>query len=176
MPARPVRKTPLWAKALGWAILGGLGWWICMNPKVLIYLGMVALLCGLLMWDSRREERRMAALKQFLAEVREGESICTFARSFDWRHTDTWILRAVYEEMSEWFPNVPIRRTDRWADLRIDLEDLNEFLIYDIAFRARRSMDNPDQNPLWGKVHTVGDIVAFLEHQPRLADAAPAAA
>lgn len=176
MPAVPEQETPRWAKALGWALLGGVVWWVYVNPAALSFLGAMALLWGAAMWNGRREERRRAVLKRFLAEVREGESLCTFARSFERRSVDTWILRAVYEEMSRWFPGVPIRRTDRWADLGIEIEDLNEILIYDIALRARRSMEGAEHNPLWGEVRTVGDIVAFLEGQPRLAEPIPARA
>jgi hypothetical protein len=87
---------------------------------------------------------------------------------------DTWIIRAVYEEFSRFVAvdgrPISVRPEDRWKeDLKIDSEDLDD-LARDIAFRARRSMDGCEQNPLWGKVKTVSDIVTFLTHQPRIVE------
>lgn len=44
---------------------------------------------------SRREALRLARM----AQGRAGESICQFARSIDCRRVDTWVVRAVYEEL-----------------------------------------------------------------------------
>ena len=63
---------------------------------------------------------------------------------------------------------VPVRRQDRCEkDLRIDPDDLDD-IARDAAFRARRSMEGVEKNPLYGQVQTVGDLVSFLEHQPRI--------
>ena len=51
--------------------------------------------------------------------------------------------------------------------LDLDREDELDMLD-DIAFRARRSMENTEYNPLLGRVHTVADVVRFFEHQPKL--------
>jgi hypothetical protein len=42
--------------------------------------------------------REVESLRQRSAS-RAGEAICQFARSFDVRQTDTWVLRAVYEAL-----------------------------------------------------------------------------
>lgn len=55
----------------------------------------------LYMCDKRREERLVAD--------RQGESIGSFARSFDYRAIDTWIIRAVYEEL-QFYCRYPILR------------------------------------------------------------------
>lgn len=105
-----------------------------------------------------------------LAAERPGESICTFARSFDRRTVDTWILRAVYEELQPYgeFGGVtmPLRASDDLEEvLGIDAEEL-ETLVEDIAHRACRSLDRYDRNPFYGRITTVGDLVWFFENQP----------
>lgn len=107
--------------------------------------------------DSRRTKRE--------AESRRGESICGFARSFDRRVIDPWIIRGVYEEFSYLYP---VRASDRfWDDLGVDEEDLDDSLL-DIAERIGRSLDDAEANPMWAKVVTVGDLVLFLQGQPKL--------
>ena len=104
-----------------------------------------------------------------LAASRAGESICTFARSFDRRSVDPWVIRAVYEEFRAFFDGVlPIRATDRIADdLYMDWEDFND-LAEDAAFRAGRSLKHLEQNPLAAEqIGSVGDLVLFLSHQPK---------
>ena len=98
-----------------------------------------------------------------VAKIRRGESICEFARSFDYRSIDTWIIRAVYQELSEQFP---IRASDRLEnDLHIDGEDLDDTCRL-IARRSGRSLQRWEDNPLFGSVRTVRDLVLFLHHQP----------
>jgi hypothetical protein len=100
-----------------------------------------------------------------IAEARKGESICQFARGFDRRRIDTWIIRAVYEEFSGAFP---LRSSDRFnEDLRIDGEDLEDGAIR-IAQRTGRALDGYERNPMFGKVKTLRDMVMFFHHQPLL--------
>ena len=111
--------------------------------------------------------RRLAQL----SAQRPGESICTFARSFDYRTVDTWAIRAVFEELQPCcrfkHGTMPLRATDNFDhDLRIDGEELDA-MAEDMAFRAGRSMENTVENPLYGKVSTVSDLVLFLVNQPR---------
>lgn len=116
---------------------------------------------------SRREALRLARM----AQSRAGESICQFARSIDCRRVDTWVVRAVYEELQRSLSAVvavPLRLTDHLqSDLRLDADDLDD-LVSDMAQRARRSLADTSANPLFGKVTTVGDLVEFLQAQPRL--------
>jgi hypothetical protein len=117
----------------GWPILAtmisGLAYWICRQPYVLLLL----VPAGVLVYFQQVSERR--ALK-CLAASRRGETICNFARSFG-RQTDTWIIRAVYEELTRFLTikgqTLPVRREDRCEkDLKIDPEDLDD-LAQDIA-------------------------------------------
>lgn len=116
---------------------------------------------------SRREALRLARM----AQSRAGESICQFSRSIDCRRVDTWVVRAVYEELQRSLSvavAVPLRVTDHLQrDLRLDADDLDD-LVVDMAQRSRRSLVDTSANPLFGKVTTVGDLVEFLQVQPRL--------
>ena len=101
-----------------------------------------------------------------LSEDRKEESICTFARALPAREHDTWVVRAVYEELSS-LVRVPIRPNDALEkDLNIDPEDQDEAAL-EIARRAGRSMDNTKGNPLFGRVVTVADMIEFFEQQPK---------
>ena len=168
MPAAPVHKM----RPLGWvilpALLGGLGCYFYGHPYHLLFI----IVAVVIVWIGTIIDSRY---KRGLAASRKEESICDFVRSFDWRKSDTWILRAVYEELTRFLSvdgkPVPVRQSDGYEkDLKIDPDDLDD-LFLDIAFRARRSTDNCKRNPLYGKVKTVADIVTFLEHQPRLPNA-----
>jgi hypothetical protein len=164
MPPRPSRVTPV--SILGTAALGnGLLYLLYRFPvPVLLSCAAFAVLGVIGTIPYRREVTR-------LAREREGESTCTFARSFDYRNLDTWILRAVYEELQRWCSagrlTFPLRATDRLEDLSIDLEELWETVVPDIAYRTGRSLDNTKQNPLAGKVVTVHDLVMFFSYQPK---------
>jgi len=120
---------------------------------------------------NRREGRRLDAM----AKARGAESICSFARSFDTRQTDTWVIRAAHQELQRWLhslrPDFPVCATDALlADLRIDPDDVED-LALDIAARSGRSLDQAEHNPYYGKVYTVSDLVLFMNAQPRTASA-----
>ncbi|MGC3980199.1 MAG: hypothetical protein QM808_02975 [Steroidobacteraceae bacterium] len=106
-----------------------------------------------------------------LAASRKGESICEFARSFDERSVDTWVVRAVYEQLQEHLGSkyqIPIRASDVFGqDLPIDSEDLDMDIASEIAQRTARSMDKMEANPLYGKVKTAADLVHFFNAQPK---------
>jgi acyl carrier protein len=152
MPPAQIHKAPWWA-------------WPLLPPLLLI-----AALCipiGWLLGAKERGRRRKCYLE------RSGKSLYTFVREFNVRNTDTWILRAVYEALSKHLQldgqPFPIRANDRWKeDLQIDSEDLDMDLLPEIAQRAGRSLQDTKANPFFNKVKTVRDLVAFLEHQPRL--------
>ena len=81
---------------------------------VLVWIQMV--------WDTKS--------RRLLAASRQDESICEFARSFD-RKTDTWLIRAVYEEVSRHLSvdgrDISVRRQDRFEkDLWLDSEDMDD--------------------------------------------------
>ena len=159
------RATKPWAYPVLALALAGIGYYIYRHPYILFFLVAV----GAAAWLSAILERRH---RRQIALSRPGLTICDFAKSFDHRRTDTWILRAVYEEISGFLiidhQPLPIRADDQWEeDLKIDPEDLDD-LAADIALRARRSMEDVKLNPLYGKVRTIRDIVSFLGHQPML--------
>jgi hypothetical protein len=167
MPILPVRKVPWFA----WGFLGmlifGCGILPFFRPQTLLLMGAI----GIAVWIGTIGNTRFL---RRLALARSSESICDFARSFDRKKLDPWIIRAVYEELSRFLSvdgkPIAVRAKDRCEkDLRIDPEDLDD-LGQEIAFRAGRTMDSTKQNPYFGKIHTVGDLVAFLEHQPHQRD------
>lgn len=95
-----------------------------------------------------------------IAGERRSDSICSFARAFERRQVDPWVVRAVYEAYSVSFP---VR-----ADDVLD-QELVDFDAADIAERAGRCLERVEENPLFGRVSTAGDLVRFLSLQPRLA-------
>lgn len=106
-----------------------------------------------------------------LAAARNGEDIGVFARLADCRENDTWVVRAVYEQVQLYLrPEMeafPLRWSDRFAeDLRIDEEDLEDIIAPEVAERTGRSLALTGSNPFNGRVRTVGDLVRFFNHQP----------
>ena len=105
-----------------------------------------------------------------LAGERQGDSICRFARSLDFRRLDTKVVRAVHNELQELFsfvcPGFPVRSTD-YLDRDYKLDPLEvEDLISNLAARCNRSLEHCEKNPHYGKVATVSDLVEFLSNQP----------
>ena len=136
----------------------GLIWWYW--PASLIALEGIVVAIFLASAVSEPHDRPRAA-------DRPGESICTFVRALDYRAIDTWIIRAVYEELNkDW--NLPIRPSDRFSEdfgiVDEDLDDLAEVA----AYRCGRSLEDTASNPMADKVVTVRDLILFLGHQPRL--------
>lgn len=123
---------------------------------------------ALLFWESSRRDKHRVA--EFLAE-RKGESICDFARAFDTKTVDTWVIRAVYEEiqalLGDAWRDVPIRADDNlMKDLDLDDEDIDMSLIDAIAQRTGRSLDDYEQNSMYGKIYTARDLVMLFNGQP----------
>lgn len=130
----------------------------------------VLLFCGLFL-VVRKETRRDKEHLRRLARKREGESICEFARDFDLRQIDTWIVRAVYEQLQRQLTHVhpafPLRAADRLKeDLLLDDDDLDLDIVEEVEQRTGRSLDGSNANPYFGKVMTVADLVYFFQAQP----------
>lgn len=108
---------------------------------------------------------------QTLSDERKDESICNFARSFNCKEMDTWIIRATYEEVQKYLSRdifVPLRASDHLTDdLHIDEEDLED-IGSAIAARAGYDMKDTKGNPLYGKVKTIKDLVLFFTHQQKI--------
>lgn len=108
-----------------------------------------------------------------LKQGREEESICTFARHFERYEVDTWVIRAVYEELADYCPEMPIRPTDNiFDDLCIDSDDFEmdfkDDIVGSIAKRCGRSLEKYQYNPYFGKGDTVEGLVHFFNNQPKL--------
>lgn len=140
--------------------IGAAAWAAVLNLPFRWAVGISLVVCVLFaVYDGARLKR--------LRHERRADSICTFARALPARHHDTWVVRAVYEEFSD-CAEAPLRPSD---DLEkfcgvVD-EDLDDAVIR-IAQRAGRSVEDASGNPFRGKVTTVADVIAFLEHQPEL--------
>ena len=105
-----------------------------------------------------------------LIKERSNEDIGTFTRSLNYRNIDTWIIRAVYEEISNelgYDKPLPIRPSDNLEkDLKLDDEDL-EYILTHIFARVEISVENIEKNLYYGKIETVGDIIHFCNYQPK---------
>ena len=100
------------------------------------------------------------------------EDIGTFARAFD-RRGDWFsphVVRAVWDALEPYVTlggsRVPVRPTDRIdEDLHIDWDDI-ELMLSEVANRTGRSIEGIEENPWYGRVRTVGDMVRLLSAQP----------
>jgi hypothetical protein len=50
----------------------------------------------------------------------------------------------------------------------MDVDDLEEGGLRELAVRTGRTFENLPANPLYGRVLTVGDLVEFFGHQPHV--------
>lgn len=115
-----------------------------------------------------RHNRRLRRL----AAERAGEGICTFARAFPRRSVDPWIIRAVHQGVQPWCAFrgglLPVRADDPLDGLLGMVDEDVDDLVMEVATRAGRSLDGAERNPVRA-VATVGDVVRFVSHQPRIA-------
>jgi hypothetical protein len=133
-------------------------------PMLGILVAGIALVSTILGIANNRRLRRLAA-------ERQREDIGTFARSFDRRASDPWVIRAVWDAFVPYvsFPGgrLPLRASDCLdEDLRIDPDDV-DILVREILARVGRTPEALERNPLTGRVRTIGDVVAFVNHQPK---------
>jgi hypothetical protein len=164
----PTRGSGLLLAGLAAALVTGAAWLLLREPAIL------ALICvsgGVLAGWARHDALRRARVLRALAAERAGESICTFARSFERRGVDPWVIRAVHEELAFCYRlgdrlAVPIRAADLLTELGMDGDDLDD-AVGDVAWRTGYSLRVTRNNPLYGRVRTVGDLVRFFNHQPR---------
>jgi hypothetical protein len=158
-------RTRHWPAWIALAILACVPVYFLLNHPVATRLLIVSLF-GLSIVEHRRDTARL----RVLAEARSGESICKFVRSFERKEIDTWVVRAVYEQLQQYLGGtipVPIRATDRLTeDLPIDTEDLEMDLMVQIAQRTGRSLTRTTANPYYDRVRTIGDLVLFFNAQP----------
>lgn len=124
----------------------------------------------LIAFSTKRDRARLVSLA---ASRSSGGGICSFARNFDLRHVDPWVVRAVYEEVSGYFKglgfNVNIEADDDLVvDLGIDPDEIDMHLATDIAARAGRSFETYRANPFYRATNTVRGLVMFFNAQPRV--------
>jgi hypothetical protein len=141
--------------------------WFWSLRTILIAAGVVTVVGVMSSVLLRRQRMRLARI----AASREGECICQFARSFDRRSVDTWVIRAIYEtlqrELSFAHPSFPIRASDRLDELLSDADDLDMEIAPEVARRSLRRFDNLADNPYYGKVQTVADLVVYFNVHPK---------
>lgn len=134
---------------------------------LVILAGIILLVVVWSKFDQPKIEKHFSDLR----EERIDLSICEFAREFDSKTVDTWIIRAVYEQVQAALPTkqvFPIRASDSLFDtLMLDEDDLDLDLSEEIAQRTGRSLEDYESNPYYGKVTTVRNLVLFFNHQAR---------
>jgi hypothetical protein len=168
----PKLKRTRWALPVFAVLVAGL--LIALHALVASTFFQSAVLAGALLVlfaasETDLKKRRLALSR--LAATREGQSICEFARDFDARHVDTWVIRAVHEslqaELSHFHPGFPVRASDRLLeDLQLDSDDLDMVVAVEVEQRTGRSLENVQNNPYYGRVKTVGDLVLCFQAQP----------
>ena len=169
MPKALRRATTL-GRVMAWVpLLGVFAGYLYAVWSYPVLVGLGTLVLSLIAIRRNRVDR--AHLARF-AETRQAQSICDFRRSFNVRETDPWVIRAVYEQLQgqlRWaHPNFPVRADDRLVeDLKLDPDDIDLEIVSDVSGRTGRSMRNTKANPFYGRVKTVGDLVAFFCAQDR---------
>ena len=161
-PPQPrVPIVPPWAIFAVLVSVGLVCWLFHFTVAAVIFSGFAILLAAAFVaarFERSRQSERVANLPQ--------DATCSYARSFDFREVDTFVMRAVYEELQP-LVEFPIQASHRLVeDLRLDGEDLNLDFAPIIAQRLRRTLDGSEKNPYYGRVHTVEDLVRFMEAQP----------
>jgi hypothetical protein len=162
----------LWGRGLQFLLavtaLGCLFWAVWVAPIIVVAAFSAVALIGFV---AKLDERRCREHLRSIAESRLGESICTFARALPVRQLDTWVVRAVFEQLQSrlgrFYQKFPIRASDRLAEDLLVPEDADEELLLEIAQRAGRSAADLERNPYFGKVSTVEELVRFFCAQAR---------
>lgn len=165
MPKYEPRKASKPAAIAFFAIAAAI---VIYQPWYLLVIAGIALLVIIL---STIDQPKVERYFQSLCKERSGLSICEFAREFDPKVVDTWIIRAVFEQLQAALPtkeNVPIKASDSLFDtLMLDEDDLDLDLVGEIAQRTSRSLEGYESNPYYGKVTTARNLVLFFNHQAR---------
>jgi len=173
VPRQPSRNMPKIASTsslLGWVVIALFGAMIVytivagFKSAPIITLITLCVVPGFYFLCRTNYENHWSRMKA----GRAGESIGTFARSFDLKTVDTWVIRAVYEELQFYAPDVPLRKTDSiFNDLKVDPEDFEMDVIRNIGKRTGRSLENYQSNPHFGEIKTVESLVLFFNAQSK---------
>lgn len=161
----------------GWA--GARFWYLSLRSHPGWTLGLTALAMSLvwLCWRlaNLRHRVRLSRLRRLAAE-RAGQDIGHFARDFERRSVDPWVIRATYEEIRGAEPELaafPLRGDDPLGDevLFGDPDSIDD-VVARVSRRTGRTLRRCERNPLYGKTHTVRDLVAFMSLQALRASSA----
>lgn len=168
MPKRPAPSRLSQVVFCGLIGVAAVGIFWCFTIQALLLFGLGGALIGI--WVRATTKAAQMRFSE-VAASRGGESICQFARSFDTRRVDTWVIRAVYEalqkELEFAHPAFPVRASDTVSTLLIDPDDLDMAVGPEVARRTGRSLDNIEANPYYGKVKSVRDLVMCFNQQPK---------
>src|SRR6266567_1500100 len=93
-PRPPVPLIPPWA-ILAVFVSAAIGCWLLHFAVAAIVCGTLAILLAAAFVAARFERARQAERVANLPQ----DATCSYARSFDFRQTDTLVMRAVYEEL-----------------------------------------------------------------------------
>ena len=142
--------------------------WIWHEP---IFMPIILLIIFLSWVSGYSYVKKMKEKRLMMAAKREGCDIGTFAKSFDYRKIDTWIIRAVYEELHKFVSTkkiqLPILATDHLKeDLNIDEDMLDDIIMEKIAQRTGRTFEDCEKNPYFDNLNTVSDLVGYFNYQP----------
>jgi len=166
MASRPLQRRPWGALFVTALFVAGLGYVLLTHPvATLAVVAAFAVMCAL----ADRKRARQASL---LLEQRVGEDIGSFAHAFDRRHCpppDPWAIRAVWNALLPLTETrgrpIPLRPADRFDDLYIDPDDVED-LLESLVEQCERVPGNWAANPYSAKVDTVGSLVHFISAQP----------
>ncbi|EEZ4384187.1 hypothetical protein DDM35_003916 [Escherichia coli] len=167
--------NPVWARLLLCflicAALAGLSWLIISFVRTgNTFIFWLTLFIVYLIAAAKQEKIKLLEKRRIMADKRQGLSICQFARQFNPRSVDTWIIRAVWNTLQEngyiGYP-LPLKAEDKLdedLDLVNDAVELEE-LVEDIAARCGRDLTGIENNQFLPIV-TVGSLVRVLNAQP----------
>ena len=105
-----------------------------------------------------------------IVRARGEPNICAYARSFDYRNTDTKIMREVWNELQLYLgeydgKSFPVEADDLFTDTyHLDPDDLDEIYCA-VADRLGIDTENPESNPYFNQVKSVKNLVLFLHNQ-----------
>ena len=111
------------------------------------------------------ESKNLDSYYAKISAGREGLGICQFARSFDTREVDTWVIRGVYEYLYNHLGFSVKADDELFGFLKIKHDDL-DFDLAEIAKRVGRSLENFENNPYYSGISSVRDLVNFFNTQP----------
>ncbi len=166
MPPYEPTNDPLgitsWLFIIG--LLSVFAYLIWQEPWLLVIAPMVF---SVSYFDNKRRIKKLA----ILLDERKEYSLCEFSRSFERHKVDTWIIRAVYEQIQEYVSfldvKLPLKATDDIFELlEIDSEEFDIDILEEVSQRTGRSMENAERNPFYGKVQTLEDLVLYFNEQP----------